>query len=178
MGSPSAHHAIIGIVHACGLSTERLMSKVDSEPQEHPLMVCASPNQPQAQHATAASPYSCPDRINLTYGGGQPLGSSCYSGDVKCSFPFTYDGKPSYQCSTMDSGGFSPWCYNQIDAQASNAQACYANATAKGCQVVVDRHHTPQQRNHRRTTTVHNCIPRDVAVARSSTAISRWMLLW
>ena len=99
-------------------------------------MLCFSPNQVQAQHESPANPYSCPDTINLTYGGGAPLGTTCMgesgSQEQQCGFPYTYAGKSSYQCAAVDAGG--PWCYSQTGAAASNSPACSVNTT-KGCQV-------------------------------------------
>ena len=100
-------------------------------------MVCASPGQPQAGPATPTNPYSCPEKINMTYGGGAPLGTTCIgeygTTDVQCGFPFTYSGRTNYQCTNQDSPTGAPWCYNPDDAKASNQQSC-SNST-KGCLV-------------------------------------------
>ena len=106
-------------------------------------MVCASPEQPQAAPYSATNPYSCPDKINMTHGGGAPLGTTCVGefglNLVPCGFPFTYSGKTNYQCTSQDSANGAPWCYKTDDAKASTFQTCSNVSSAKGCQVMLAR---------------------------------------
>jgi hypothetical protein len=111
-------------------------------------MVCASPGQIQAGPPSQTNPYSCQEKINLTYGGGAPLGTTCVGDlgmtNVQCGFPFTYGGKANYQCTTQDSATGGPWCYRPEDAKTSNLQTC-GNSSTKAC-VVTPLAPPPSQR--------------------------------
>jgi hypothetical protein len=126
-------------------------------------MVCASPEQPQAAPLSPTNPFSCPDKINMTHGGGAPLGTTCVGefglNVVPCGFPFTYGGKTNYQCTSQDSSNGAPWCYKVDDAKASNFQTCTNVSSTRACQVIYPRPGVGGHSSFKRAPAVPTLLP-------------------
>mmetsp|Transcript_861 Transcript_861/g.2138 ORF Transcript_861/g.2138 Transcript_861/m.2138 type:complete len:209 (+) Transcript_861:75-701(+) len=118
---------------------------------DHPMMVCATPYQPQAQpFSSTLNPYSCQQKFpNFTWAGGSALGTTCLTTRNAitwdhCVLPFYYSGKEYSQCQpatpntatglTLGGTTGTPWCFDPTAARTSSQCADSGfNASAAAC---------------------------------------------